>query len=151
MTKGTNKEVEADKRIHTSALLYPRRDHDGRNSNSEPIKTEQKRLRSNDSVGARNTGDRRRNVVEESTVLIVGDDEQSFVPLRRRSKRLVDLLNEHLSLVHIVRRMIVVRRLQRQVYIPLLHHHIVRQFPLLCVPLEVQIVLVKFVHVFQFP
>lgn len=129
MTKVTNKYVQADiKRYieHTSAFLYPWRNHDSRNSDSEPIKLEQKRLRTDDSVGTRYPSDRRRNVVEESAVLVIGDDEQSLVPLRRRSERLVNLLDEHLSLVHIVRRMIVVRRFQRQVYVSLLHHHVVR-------------------------
>lgn len=90
-------------------------------------------------------------MVVEAAVLVVGDDEQRLVPLWAGPQRLVDLLDEHLALVHVVRRVVVVGRGDLRVHVPLLHHHVVGQLPTSGVGLEVEGVGVELGEVLELP
>ena len=54
--------------------------------------------------------ERRRHVIVEATPFVVVDDQQCPAPLRARAQRVVDLVQEGLSVAHVGERMIVVRR-----------------------------------------
>lgn len=83
-------------RLPTSALLDPRRDHYGRDTDTQPIETELERIGTHDPIRAGDSVHWGWNMIEEPTMFVVCDNEQSFIPLRTRPQRLVNFLHEHL-------------------------------------------------------
>lgn len=109
--------------------LDPGRHEQRRDADAEAVEGEVVGRRADDAVGAGHAGDGRGHVVEEAAVLVVGDDEQRLVPLRAGAQRLVDVLDEHLALVHVVRRVVVVGRVQLGVQVVLLDDGVVGERP----------------------
>lgn len=135
----------------TGALFNPRWYSNRRNPNSQPVKCEVKRFWPHNPIRAWYPTNRSRHMIVEPAMLIVRDQEQGFVPLRARPQRFVHLLHQHLSMVHVMRRVIIISWEQLSVRVPLLHHNITRQLPCICMFLKRQVVRVKFRPVLELP
>ena len=136
----------------TRARLDPWRDEYGRDADAEAVEGEADGRRADNAVGAGHAGDGGGDVVEESAVLVVGDDEEGLAPLRARPERLVDLLDEALAVGDVVRGVVVVAREERlEVQVALLDDDVVGELALLAVPLEGQVVGVELVQVLELP
>ena len=133
----------------TGVLVDPRGDEDGGNADAEPVEVEVEGVRADDAVGIGHPGDGRGHVIVEPPVLIVGDEKRRLVPLRARSQRLVDLLDQPLPHSHVVRRVIVVGRKQLRVEVLLLDNGVVRELPEARVALEGGLVGVELAHVLE--
>lgn len=129
--------------IYTSALVNPRRDEKCGHTNPQPIEPEVEGVRTDDPVGVGHIRHRRRDMVVEPAVLIVGDEQCSLVPLRARPERLVHLLHQLLPHRHIVGRVVVVPGEHLHIEVPLLDHNIVGQLPEPGVELEHRLVAVE--------
>lgn len=88
-------------------------------------------------------------MVIESTMLIIGDDQSSLVPLRTRSQRLIHLLDEPLPPRYVVRGVVIVCREHLAIEVPLLNHRVIRQLSPLGVKLELEAVLVELDEVLE--
>lgn len=108
--------------ILTSPLLNPRRDHYCRHTDSKPIELEKVRGRASVPIGVRNITKWSLDMIIEASVLIVGDDQQSLIPLRASSQCLVDLLDQLLPVGDIMGWVIVISRQTHNVKVSWLDH-----------------------------
>lgn len=79
-------------------------------------------------------------MVEESTMLIISDKEQSLIPLWGASQSLINLLHKPLALCHIVGWMVIICRAAHNIKIALFNHRVVWQLPKFGMRLEEEIV-----------
>ena len=68
-----------DRPAFTGSFLDPRRNHDGRNPNPQPIKVEVIGCRALSAIGVRHIHKRGVDVVIEPTVLSISDHQQGVV------------------------------------------------------------------------
>lgn len=83
--------------VFTGSRFYPRRYQNGGNPDTETVKVEIVWLGTGNVVGTGNAGDRSWNVIVETAVLVVYNEEQDLIPLRACSESFVDLFYEFLS------------------------------------------------------
>lgn len=129
--------------VLTSSFLNPRRDEEAGHAHPKPFKLEVVGIRSNNSIRLGHSDNRCRNMVIESTMLIVCDNQGGLVPLRTGPQCLIHLFDKPLAPCHIMRRMVIVCGKHLAIKVPLLNHHIVRQLSPLGVQLEFEAVLVE--------
>ena len=94
----TNKQfTDLKEEEKTCSGFNPRRDKDGRNSKSKAIKIEIVWRRAESAVRIGNSSRGGRDVIEETAMLVVSDQEEDFVPLWTGSQSFIDLFDEFLA------------------------------------------------------
>lgn len=132
------------------ALINPRRDHDGGNADTKSIECKEVRRGTVDPIWVGDPSNRSGHMIIEPTMLVVGNDPHHFIPLRTRTQRLVDLLEQLLSVGDVVRRVIIVGGQQRrQIEIPLLDYGVIRERAASSMLLEEQIIVHEVVNVLE--
>lgn len=142
----------SDKLTLTCACRDPRRDQESWHSHTQPLEIEGIRRSGPDqSIRAGHASDRSWNVIMESAVLIIRDEEEDLIPLRTSSERLVNFFDQFLPLRYIVHRMIIVSRVGEDVEVLGLDHSIVGQHSSLRIVQEGEIVRMEIAQILELP
>lgn len=135
----------------TSSFLDPRRHHDRGHPNPEAVELEEIWRGAGVPIRIRHIDIWSLDMVIESTVLIIGDDQECLIPLGASSECLIDLLNKLLPIGHIMRWVIIISRHTLEIEVPRLDDGQARQLPISSIFLERQIILMKLEDILQFP
>lgn len=146
----TNSEIISVHQL-TSTLFNPRRDHDRWDPYTQAVKCEEEGFWADYPIRAWDTLYWCWNMIKEATMLIVGDDEQGFIPLRAGANGFIDLLDKQLPLVDIMGWVIISRRFILLVHISLLNDNIVGKRTFTCMFLEFLFIRVEFRDKFELP
>lgn len=145
----TNKKDKKHVTRHTNSLVNPGGNENCGHTDTEAIKLEVERIRTNNTIRIGDSRDRGGDMVVETAVLVIGDKKGGLIPLWTGTESLIDLLDELLAPSYIVGGVVVVGRQQLAVKVPLLDDDVVGEAAKLGMELEGEGIVVELEDVFE--
>eukprot|EP01018_Ginkgo_biloba_P002015 Gb_00797 [translate_table: standard] len=90
-------------------------------------------------------------MIIETSMLIISNDQKSFVPLRTGSQSLINLLHKFLPIAQIMSRVIIISRKMLEIKVARLYDCQIWQLAIFGMMLELEVVVMKLGNVLKLP